>query len=228
MSIPEYSSHWEEKFKSRPWGKYPSEDLVRFIFKNFINIGKTELSVLEIGCGTGANLWFLKKEGLSVSGIDGSKEAIEIASNRLKKEVSNSFSSNLINGDFSSLPWEDQSFDIVIDIFSLYANKIDNIKSTIEESKRVLKKGGYFFTKVWGTKTMGFNTGKKIEPGTFDDIKVGPCADMGLSHFFSKEELEAYFRGFKKLSIQTRLNYNNEDEVFSEELIGEFKKIEEN
>ena len=51
---------------------------------------------------------------------------------------------------------------------------------------------------------------------------------MGLSHFFSKEELEAYFRGFKKLSIQTRLNYNNEDEVFSEELIGEFKKIEEN
>ena len=93
-------------------------------------------------------------------------------------------------GNFSSIPWPDSYFDGVIDNFSIYDNKIAVIKETYSEIYRVLKKKGFFFSKVWGTKTQGYKIGKKLEFNTFDKIKIGPCKNMGVSHFFSYKELK--------------------------------------
>lgn len=40
---------------------------------------KGEVKVLEVGCGTGANLWMMAKEGLQVYGLDSGKTAIDLA-----------------------------------------------------------------------------------------------------------------------------------------------------
>ena len=143
-----YNDHWEEKFQSRTWGSYPSEDLVRFICGNFIKTQQKKSKVLEIGCGTGANLWFLQKEGLIISGIDASPTGISIAQKRVSLDAKAKNNSELKVGDFSTLPWENSKFDLVVDIFALYANTQKKISDTLSEVKRVLKPGGYFFTKL--------------------------------------------------------------------------------
>ena len=80
MANPElsYLDHWDEKFQSGSWGKYPNEDLIRFVCGDFSKNRIERPKVLEIGSGTGANLWFLQNEGLDVSGIDSSKTGIKI------------------------------------------------------------------------------------------------------------------------------------------------------
>ncbi|MGE0754113.1 MAG: class I SAM-dependent methyltransferase [Alphaproteobacteria bacterium] len=202
----DYTSHWDEKFKSRSWGRWPPEDLVRFMGRNFKNADKSKVRVLEVGCGPGANIWFLQREGFAVSAIDVSPTAIELAGKRLAEENSgsNAQQADLQVGNFQKLPWDDASFDVVIDIFALYANTNEVIASALAEISRVLKPGGLFYTKLWGSNTSGFGDGKQLENSTFDEITSGPCTNMGVSHFFSRDEIEALFgRFFTPLAIDT-------------------------
>lgn len=199
MSTAEnYTSHWDAKFKSRAWGRYPPEDLVRFMGRNFKNAEKNNVRVLEIGCGPGANVWFLHREGYAVSAIDISPTAIQLVSERLTTENRDckSPAPDLRVGNFETLMWADAQFDVVVDIFALYANTNEVIAKTLKEIARVLKPGGLFYTKLWGTNTTGFGAGSLVEPATFNDIPSGPCSDMGVSHFFNKAEIETLFSQF--------------------------------
>ena len=103
-----YLDHWDEKFKTRSWGKYPNEDLVRFVCGEFSKIHIKNPKVLEIGSGTGANLWFLQNEGLNVSGIDSSKTGIEASKKKLSDHGFNSI--DLRVGNFNTLPWDQEHF----------------------------------------------------------------------------------------------------------------------
>ncbi len=199
MSVAQdYTKHWDEKFRTRSWGRWPPEDLVRFMGRNFKNSKKDGVKVLEVGCGPGANVWFLHREGFAVSAIDVSPAAIDLARERLENENKdcNSPKVDLRVGNFGVLPWPDNHFDVVIDIFALYANTTEVISSALAEIRRVLKPGGLFYSKLWGTGTTGFGGGTKLEAATFDDISSGPCCNMGVSHFFSREEINQLFGKF--------------------------------
>ena len=204
MMQQDYKEHWDIKFKTRDWGKYPPEDLVRFIFTHYKYCDRSTLDVLELGCGPGANLWFLNREGFKVSAIDYSPTAIELAYKALEHE-NNTNIADLKVGDFTQLPWKDRKFDIVIDIFAIYANPIENIKRTIKEVERVLKPGGIGYSKFWGCNTTGFGTGLKLDNHTFDNITIGPCAYMGVSHFVDEDELKLLFKFFSNVIIN-RIN----------------------
>ena len=201
----DYNQHWNDKFSSREWGRYPPEDLVRFMGRNFKDIDHNQVAVLEIGCGPGANIWFLHREAYRVAGIDGSSVAIDKAARRLADENKglNSIDPELKVDNFSSLPWVDGSFDLVIDIFAIYANTIEIIGLTLDEVHRVLKPGGRFYSKMWGTGTSGFGSGTEIEPHTFDQIPHGPCFEMGVSHFFDEAEIRHRFQNFQIDAIDT-------------------------
>jgi len=188
------SNIWENIFKKKNWGKYPPEDLIRFI-KRFKRNKKNlkNIKLLEVGCGPGANIDFLKKEGFDVYGIDMSPTAI----NKINLLLNKHDSKNFQIGSFSSLPWSNNFFDGVIDNFSIYANELSTISKTYNEIYRVVKKRGFFFSKVWGTKTQGYGTGKKIENSTFTNIKIGPCKGMGMSHFFTYSELKKMNKIYK-------------------------------
>lgn len=220
-----YLQHWDDKFSSRSWGKYPPEDLIRFIGRNYPT-NRPGISVLEVGCGPGANLWFLHREGFKVSGIDGSNSAIEQASKRLIKENIdlNNVPPDLKVGNFAILPWEDHSFDAVVDIFAIYANQMSVIKSSLQEIHRVLKPGGRFYSKFWGTNTTGYGEGIKIEEGTFDQITSGPCKDMGVSHFFKYQDISSVFKAFEIINIETITRTISSSEIKIEEYHCHFLK----
>jgi SAM-dependent methyltransferase len=105
--------------------------------RNFINsilepLQLTKAKILDIGCGTGATTKFLTRWG-DVSGIDTSREAISFAK---KNEVS------AVLGKAECLPFPDNTFNLVTLLDVLYHQKID-IKSTLNETFRVLKPGGF-------------------------------------------------------------------------------------
>src|ERR1019366_5194304 len=75
---------WEQIFSTREWGKYPPEHVVRFVAGNFYRVpDRKEMCLLEVGCGPGANIWFMAREGFTVSRIDGSATSIKQGDGRL-------------------------------------------------------------------------------------------------------------------------------------------------
>ncbi len=88
------------------------------------------LKVLEVGSGRGG--------GAEMTGLDYSQSAIEL-SRRLHKDVPNL---QFIQGDAESLPFEDHTFDVVINVESSHC--YGNVDAFIKEVSRVLKPGGYF------------------------------------------------------------------------------------
>ena len=174
-------AHWNKIFATRAWGKYPSEELIRFVARTFKNpTERSEMRALEIGCGTGANLWYLAREGFAIAGIDSSKHAIASAMDRICTEhlFDADRSPDLKVGNLAILPWDDNQFDIVIDIGALTSNTTAVIRSAIAEALRVLKPGGWFFGKMFGPGTTGADTGKMLEEGTTENPSLGQLKDL--------------------------------------------------
>ena len=132
---------WEEVYSAdtfRDKNEYPSEEIVSFIMRNYgASEHKEVINVLDMGCGWGNNLKFLKDKGFCGVGVDISKTAIQYCK-------SSGYTASVC--DFSKLPFSDSSFDIVFDRQAIQHNTINNIKKTLSEVKRVLKKGGVFFS----------------------------------------------------------------------------------
>lgn len=198
--------NWEPLFASRAWGRYPCEELVRFISRQFAQASdRSQVKVLDFGCGPGRNVWFMVREGFSVAGIDGSPTAIRQAAERLAAD-------SLPNGlprvdlrcdNFCHLPWADGTFDAVVDIEALYANSMPIIRQCLAEVHRVLKPNGTFFGRMFGDSTTGAHTGEQIEPGTSANPTEGPCGGYGVAHFFSEEEFLPLFEAFASVSVDS-------------------------
>ena len=119
-----WDSVWDKVFSGCEWGKYPNENLIRFIAgKYHTSLNRKNFKILEVGCGTGANLWYLSREGFNAHGVDGSQEAINIARKRFCDE---NLTVELKVCDIMELPYPDNYFDCVVDIECLYANSFAN------------------------------------------------------------------------------------------------------
>ena len=113
---------WEQIFRERDWGRYPPEELIRFVARYFYRASdRGQIKILEIGCGPGANIWFLAREGFDAYGIDGSETAIAKAERALKEE---GLKARLQVGDINSLCrlYPSSYFDALVDVACLQCN----------------------------------------------------------------------------------------------------------
>jgi SAM-dependent methyltransferase len=106
--------------------------------------GAVGIRILDVGCGTGANLDMLSQFG-NAEGVDVSEEALEYCR---KKGL------DVQKGLAEDLPFEDETFDITtaLDV----VEHLDDDMAGITEIHRVTKKGGYSlifvpaFMWLWG------------------------------------------------------------------------------
>jgi ubiquinone/menaquinone biosynthesis C-methylase UbiE len=122
--------------------KYWTETVQLFIEKYDLN---EKSSVLDVGCGKGFMLVDLLKAipTLDLSGIDISNYAIENSHESIKNRLK---VANCLN-----LPFEDNSFDLVISINTIHnLDELGCIKS-LQEIERVKKKHSYLVVDGWST-----------------------------------------------------------------------------
>lgn len=191
---------WEQIHSQRGWGKYPNEELVSFIGRNFFNIPEEErknIKILEVSCGQGANLWFLAKEGFDVYGMDVSPSAMEKAEKYLNE--AHNVRANLKVADASELPYENEFYEIVIDCATIQHLPFKDHGNVYSEIYRILNPTGYFWSFHIAKGSWGYGTGKLIDYETFDNLSDGPLTDMGVSCMPSDKDLETLLlnRGFK-------------------------------
>ena len=208
---------WEDIFRKQSWGKYPAEDLVRFIAKNFYAVSsRSEVKILEVGCGPGANLWYMAREGFTVYGIDGSETAIKEAQARLDAEV-NEWQGEVIVGDLLNLPYEDAFFDAVIDNEAIYSNSYEDAKQIYNKISRVLKKNGKLFVRTFATGSYGDGTGLNVGHRAYN-VAEGPMLNKGYSRFTDAEDIQDLFMNYvileKELITRTVENMTHKIKEF--------------
>ena len=193
---------WERIFKERKsWGRYPPEELVRFIATNYYGeFNRSGIKILEIGCGPGAGPgWYIAREGFSYFGIDGSETAIQKATQRFSDEH---LSGEFFKGDFCRLPWNADTFDCVIDIASLQHNSESDTRIILGEVHRVLKGLGRHFSLTARSGCWGDGLGTIIGPACYADISEGPYQGMGTIRFATLESLLSMYSAFHNINLE--------------------------
>lgn len=195
-----WNKGWDKVFSEVEWGKYPGEELIRFIARNFYNKPKRkEIKILEVGCGEGANIWFLSREGFDAYGLDGSKVALKKAEKFLDSQNLNA---NLFHGDAMNLPYDNNTFDAVIDVECIYANSLKDSLNILEEIHRVLKLSGLIFSKTFSSEMSGQETAISLEgePNTFIEMPDGPLRDdYGIIRLTAEDEIRDIYHLFNDL-----------------------------
>jgi SAM-dependent methyltransferase len=129
--VPWFSAGVNEDVKRETEGKHP------LIIKDIVDGG----NVLDVGCGQGWLVGFLRELGVEAYGVDYSKYAIENSFHLAKQYVSLC--------DAQKLPYEDNSFDMVIarEVFEhLTVRQAINV---FHEICRVCKPNGLMYFTIW-------------------------------------------------------------------------------
>lgn len=141
-SVQTFDSVWERKYFSGHEQRAPWDSVVSFVERHRPqNKARTQTAIMEVGCGTASNLWFLASEGFNTAGPDASRSAISTAMTRFTE---NGLQCDLRVGDFTRLPYSDQSFDLIIDRAALTCCGKSGQRQAIAEIHRCAKKGGRF------------------------------------------------------------------------------------
>jgi SAM-dependent methyltransferase len=140
-----YDSLYKEKgiAAQRSW---PNEELCRFMGRNYFGLSRQDrakISVLEVGCGSGGNLRMICAEGFDAYGVDLSDEGIKVCREILS---SYGYTPNLSAQDMTKLNFPDNSFDVIVDVWSSCCLDIKAHAVLLSEVHRCLKPGGKFFS----------------------------------------------------------------------------------
>lgn len=221
-----FDNEWEKVHSERDWGKYPPEEIIRFVAHNYFKLNRKSIKILDLGCGGGAISWFLAREGFIVEAVDGSTAAIQKAKKNIENEKLNvSFK----QCDLAELPFPDNYFDAIVDSAAISANTSVGIDHILLECHRVLKQNGKILSSgLFKTNMTGFGHGEQIDDFTFRNIPIGSVANIGTVHFFTRSEIEKKWKsaGYSELIIDSVERSNNGEETFVNYFVVQATKLE--
>ncbi|MEX0955332.1 MAG: class I SAM-dependent methyltransferase [Rhizobiaceae bacterium] len=181
------SKYWEDTYRNGHRQSYPWDVVVSFVFRNApSDRPRDQIRILEVGCGTGSNLWFAAREGLSVSGIELSSDAIRMAEDRFAAE---GLIGDFRIGSFDSLPFADEDFDLVVDRAALTCADRSTISRAVREIGRVTRPGGRFFMNCYADDHTSAGATSGDGSGTVVDVETGSLAGLDRITFFSRDQL---------------------------------------
>ena len=100
-----------------------------------------DITLLDLGGGTGKYSIILSKKGYNITLVDISSQSLEIARKKIEKEK---LLVKIINSSGENLPMENEVYDIVLMIGGVI-NYTPEPEKLIQECKRVLKKDGILY-----------------------------------------------------------------------------------
>jgi SAM-dependent methyltransferase len=198
-----FSVEWEERFAAnKNHSLWPWSDLVSFC--NRYGKLSSDSSVLELGCGVGANVPFFKTLGCDYYAIEGSKSAVNFLENSYPD-----WKGRFFHGDFTkNIPGENK-FDLIIDRSALTHNSTNAIKSALKLVEKRLKPAGIFIGIDWFSKeddnyrekaeSISDNNTKKFKNGLIE------LSGVGEVHFSTYEHLQELFSDFYIIAVEEKI-----------------------
>lgn len=111
----------------------------------FDQLFKPDLNILDCAAGTGAYAFYLADKGHSLTATDITPRHITIINNQLKNKPYSMNTKVLDATDMSC--FSDETFDVVLNMGPFYhLTNEESRRKCLDESLRVLKKGGYLVT----------------------------------------------------------------------------------
>lgn len=160
---------WRQHYASAAGARWwPAEELVRCVARRDL----TQDTVVEVGCGNGANLWFLAEQARAVVGLDLSGEALSMASKYMRVRGS---TAALVCADGALLPLASASVDGVVDVMASQHVGWEAHLALYREYRRALNADGWLFLYhlVEGTTMRG---SRPVGARTHDHLPLFPQA----------------------------------------------------
>lgn len=190
---PDHVALWDQNYERGRANRYPFEGVVGTILRRFAGRDPASVEILDLGCGGGNHLLFLRNEGFSYWGVDGAPAAIELS----KRLLGGDPQGRIRAADFRDLPFPDGMFDAVIDRQSLGHNRWSDIRAIVREIHRVLKPGGLYYGHVFGTGCSDLALGVPQGHNDYADFRGGLFRYSHVVHAFTLEELRELFADFE-------------------------------
>ena len=201
-----FSNEWNNVYLDNAHlSVWPWTDLVSLFipkFRELVNHGKNaeDISVLEVGCGAGANIPLFSALGVKYIGIDGSQHIVE---NLRKTYPKYQFEIK----DFTKELNEDNSkeFDFIIDRASITHNDTKAIKRTLDLVFERLSNSGFFIGIDWfSQKHEGYSQGYFIDEFTKKNESEGYFRGLGNVHFSTKEHIQELFEKLRIIELSEK------------------------
>lgn len=202
---------WEKEYQNPTFltkEMEPQADTVRFFKflkkeKKFSYEGK---KLIDLGCGTGRNSFYAYELGLDASGIDISKTAISEGVRYAKER--NLLVDLKVGSIGEKLVWNDETFDIALDVTSSNSLSEQEREIYFEEMYRVLKQGGYVYVKAL-CKDGDTNAKELLKrfPGSEQDTYILPEQKITERVWAKKDFVDFYSRTFNILHLEVKESY---------------------
>ncbi len=179
---------WEASYAAGHRQLYPWDAVVSFVFRYAPKErAREKVRILEVGCGTGSNLWFAAREGFEVCGIDGSPSAIAYARERFARD---GLIGDFRVATFDDLPFDDDSFELALDRASLSCVGHAAGRAAVAEVARVLCPGGFFFFNPYSERHSSAAAGTPGADSLVENIVRGSLIGAGGISFYGRDDVE--------------------------------------
>jgi ubiquinone/menaquinone biosynthesis C-methylase UbiE len=189
-------NEWERILREEWYSRRkPDENVVDLV--GLLTVGSKNLRVLDLGCGAGRNQVYAEKQGFEAHGVDVSKTGLILTKERLKEQNLEVY---LVKCDMKVLPYVCSCFDLAVCLHTIYHQKLEEIKRTISEIRRILNRKGLLLMNFLSERTYSYGKGIEIETGTFverEGIEKGV-----LHHFSDRKEIERLLREFRTVDLK--------------------------
>ena len=203
-------NHWHELHKdARHQPRYPNDELVAFVFRNFKRGGK----VLDLGCGAGRHAKFLAENGFEAYGCDYSENGIKACEALFERS---GLKGDLRVASAAKLPYADEFFDGVLCFGALYYNDKDTIEAAAGEIYRVLKAGTRAYIVVRSLEDYRYEKARKITKYQVivqeNDENKAAFKENGMPmYFFDEAEVRRIFGRFARVEVnRIRVSFEND------------------
>lgn len=112
-------------------------------------------SILDVCCGTGKQLKILQKHGINATGIDLSKEMLEVAK-------SGNVKAHCLEQNAENIDFRENNFDLVMTTFALHEKSNESARNILDEMIRVSKIGGHLMIVDYALPKSNLNISRKV------------------------------------------------------------------
>lgn len=164
-----------------------------FARKAYELIGSKRRTLLNLGCGNGADSLYFAKKGLMVTAVDWSSNALHQLGETIKRHGIKNV--KVVQQDIAKMSLKSNSFDIVYAHLSLHYFDDKTTRKIFDYIHEVLEPDGLFFVKCKSVWDKFYGLGRKIDEDVYE-------YHGHLRHFFSKDYMIDLLKKFQVIKVR--------------------------